>query len=195
MRDDVNYVPRRLQVHPSTKFADTLRKEIADGTWAPGTVRRSGELRRRFGTTPHVISKTVQLLRDESLVGTRPGGGGGITPSGTTLSTWQQRVCKDDIEDAVRRRISDGTHPVGKPFPSVAVLSKEFGVARSMISLALKPLKDQGFLTNAGATARDGTVVAQRIPSDACPQPDADHADTDCDQGPDVDRERGADRV
>ncbi|MGX1915356.1 GntR family transcriptional regulator [Streptomyces phaeochromogenes] len=76
MRDDPDYVPRRLRVHPSRKFADTLRKQIADGTWAPGTVRRSGELRRRFGTTPHVIRKTVLLLRDEGLVDTRPGGGG-----------------------------------------------------------------------------------------------------------------------
>lgn len=184
MRDDPDYVPRRLRVHPSRKFADTLRKEIADGTWAPGTVRRSGELRRRFGTTPHVIRKTVLLLRDEGLVDTRPGGGGGITPSGTTPSKWQRQARKEDIEDAVRRRISDGTYPVGKPFPTVTVLSKEFGVAQSTISLALKPLKDQGILTNAGAAARDGTVVAQRIPSDACPQPDADRAAANKEKSP-----------
>ncbi|WP_405547665.1 GntR family transcriptional regulator [Streptomyces phaeochromogenes] len=191
MRDEPNSAPRTLRVDPSTEFADTLRKEITDGTWAPGTVRRSGELARCFGTTPHVISKTVQQLRDEGLVATRAGGGGGLTPCGTTPSKWQERAHRDAIADTIRKRISDGTYPVGELLPSITALSKEFGVARSTISLALKPLKDGGILTNAGPTAHYGTVVAQRTASDACPQPDTGRADTDCGQAPEIDRERG----
>ncbi|MEV2234959.1 GntR family transcriptional regulator [Streptomyces phaeochromogenes] len=191
MRDDPDYVPRRLRVHPSKKFAATLRKEITDGTWAPGTVRRSGDLGRRFGTTPHVISRTIQLLQKEGLVETRAGGGGGIAPCGTTPSAWQQVAHRDDVEDAVRKRISDGTYPVGELLPSVALLGKEFGVAKSTISLAIRPLKDEGILSNAGPTAHYGTVVAKRTASDASPQPGAGDADTDCGQVPDADRERG----
>ncbi|MDQ1033466.1 DNA-binding GntR family transcriptional regulator [Streptomyces umbrinus] len=191
MRDEPNSVLRRLRVHPSTEFADTLRKEITDGTWSPGTVRRSGELARRFGTTPHVISKTLQQLRDEGLVATRAGGGGGVTPCGTTPSKWQERARKNDIADTIRKRISDGTYPIGELLPSITALSKEFGVARSTISLALKPLKDGGILTSAGPIARYGTVVAQLIPSEACPQPGTGRAHTDCGQVPDADRERG----
>ncbi|MEU8868642.1 GntR family transcriptional regulator [Streptomyces umbrinus] len=195
MRDDPKDVPRRVRevrVHPSEKFAATLRKEIADGTWALGAVRRSGDLGRRFGTTPHMISTTVQLLREEGLVETRAGGGGGIAPCGTTPSRWQQVAHRDNIGNTVRQRISDGIYRVGQLLPSVALLGKEFGVATSTISLALRPLKDEGILSNAGPTAQYGTVVATRIPSDSCPQPDAGDADMDCGQVPDADHERGS---
>ncbi|MGI3198714.1 GntR family transcriptional regulator [Streptomyces sp. GLT-R25] len=176
MGDDINYVPRRLRVHPSRKFADTLRKEIADGTWAPGTVRRSGELGRRFGTTPHVIRRTVQLLRDEGLVDARPGGGGGVAPCGATPAKWQKGIHKEGIADTVRARIGDGTYPVGELLPSIAALGKEFSVPESTVSLALRPLKEEGILARAVVKSRQRTVVAKRIPSDTGSPPDADRA-------------------
>lgn len=179
MRDDPDYVTRRFRVHPSVKFAEILRSELADGTWAPGTVRRAGELARRFGTTPHVVNTTVQRLRDEGLVQTRSGGGGGISTCGTTPSQWQEATHREDIAEAVGRRISDGTYPVGEFLPSTASLAAEFGVVKSTVYLALRPLREQGLLASAGPDPRHRTVVTKRPPPDACPQPDADHADMD----------------
>ncbi|MFF3489352.1 GntR family transcriptional regulator [Streptomyces sp. NPDC002701] len=156
MRDDVRKAVR--------KVAEVLRKEISDGTWKAGTVRASGDPTRRFCTTRYVIHKAVALLRDEGVVETRAGGGGGIAPRGTMPCAWPVGTTRSKaIRRTVRERINAGTYPAGELLPTLTSLSQEFAVAKSTMSAALRPLKAEGLLIPADRrtmiTARKGLVT------------------------------------
>ncbi|MGW0569914.1 GntR family transcriptional regulator [Streptomyces tauricus] len=182
MADARDNTPRRSRVNAGTQIAGVLRGELADLTWARGEVRRACELVSRFQTTAYVISTAVQQLGDDGLVEVRTGGGGGIAPSGTTPAQWREAARRGthrpNIEEAVRRRIGDGTYPVGALLPSTATLAAEFGVGKSTISLALVPFRQQGVLTSAGPSPRDGTLVATPLPAGADPVPTTDRPHT-----------------
>jgi DNA-binding GntR family transcriptional regulator len=47
----------------------------------------------------------------------------------------------------LRKEITDGTLPVGKPTPSITTLSQRYGHARQTCAKALRLLEDEGLLT------------------------------------------------
>ncbi|MFE9687161.1 GntR family transcriptional regulator [Streptomyces sp. NPDC006285] len=145
--------------HVAARLAATLQKEISDGTWKAGTVRTSGDLARRFKNTRYVIHKAVTMLREDGIIESRTGGGGGIAPRGIMSSAWPVGTRRTgEIQETVRKRIDAGTYPVGEPLPTLASLGQEFGVAKSTMSRALRPLRDEGIL----AAADSRTVVTRQ---------------------------------
>jgi GntR family transcriptional regulator len=50
------------------------------------------------------------------------------------------------IADILRRRISDGSIPVGRRIPSLVELEQEYGVARDTLRKAVQVLKDEGLV-------------------------------------------------
>ncbi|MCW8101698.1 GntR family transcriptional regulator [Streptomyces tauricus] len=173
-------VPDGISSNPRA-IADALRNEISDGTWPAGTVRSIGELTRRFTTSRHYINTAVRLLRNSGTVDTRNGGGGGITPHGTVPPRWDG-PSRNDILTTVRRRIGDGTYPVGELLPSLATLGTELGVARSTVFLSLLPLRDEGSLSVTG-----GRTLVNGLPTEA---DESDHT-ADEDRGIDTELKRG----
>ena len=64
------------------------------------------------------------------------------------------------VQDALKARIREGRHPVGKRLPSEPDLASEFGVARGTMRAALRGLTDEGTLRRVPGR---GTWV-ERIP-------------------------------
>jgi DNA-binding LacI/PurR family transcriptional regulator len=65
------------------------------------------------------------------------------------------------IREALRERIVEGEFPVGSSIPTWDTLQETFNVSRSTIRLALRDLKNEGFLRAAG---RSGTLVTETPP-------------------------------
>ncbi|MCW8095846.1 GntR family transcriptional regulator [Streptomyces tauricus] len=154
MPDDIASDPRAI--------ADLLRKEITDGTWEAGTVRSLSTIAEHFATTRYYANMAVRRLRDSGIVDTCSGGRGGIAPHGTMPPQWDVPG-RAEIQTAVRKRIGDGTYPVGAFMPSVTTLCAEFGVSRFTIHVSLHALRDEGILSTSGGR----TLVVKGLPSEA----------------------------
>ncbi|MEW2567834.1 GntR family transcriptional regulator [Streptomyces sp. NPDC047070] len=154
MPDDIASDPRAI--------ADLLRKEITDGTWEAGTVRSLSTIAEHFATTRYYANMAVRLLRDSGIVDTCNGGRGGIAPHGTMPPQWNGPG-RTDIQTTVRRRIGDGTYPVGVFMPTLTSLGTEFGVSRATIHMSLHALRDEGILSTSGGR----TLVVKGLPSEA----------------------------
>jgi DNA-binding GntR family transcriptional regulator len=63
------------------------------------------------------------------------------------------------VRDTIRRRISDGTYPVGSAIPGVGALAEEFAVARQTVLHALQPLQYEGILDPRPGV---GTIVLRK---------------------------------
>jgi GntR family transcriptional regulator len=50
------------------------------------------------------------------------------------------------IADILRRRIADGSIPVGRRIPSLVEMEQEYGVARDTLRKAVQVLKDEGLV-------------------------------------------------
>ncbi|MEU3984168.1 GntR family transcriptional regulator [Streptomyces sp. NPDC026672] len=55
------------------------------------------------------------------------------------------------IRSIVMSRIADGTYTVGDRFPLQKQLAEEFGVAESIVRVALQPLNDNKAIVRVGA--------------------------------------------
>ncbi|MEV7203120.1 GntR family transcriptional regulator [Streptomyces griseoluteus] len=72
----------------------------------------------------------------------------------------------DRIERAVRKRIAVGTYGPGTCLPSQQQLAAEFGVAPSVVSKSLQPVKADGLVVY---IPRRGLVVVGREPDTDSP--------------------------
>jgi DNA-binding GntR family transcriptional regulator len=66
------------------------------------------------------------------------------------------------IAEQLRNEISDGSLPVGKPFPSEEEMKRTFGVARGTVRQARSVLKDEGLIQ----MQRGGPPIVIRQPGD-----------------------------
>ncbi|MEU6113763.1 winged helix-turn-helix domain-containing protein [Streptomyces sp. NPDC047117] len=75
---------------------------------------------------------------------------------------------RQQVADAIRRRITDGTYTLGARVPSVLNLSAEFGIVTSTSQKVHRGLRAEGLIhTHPGA----GSFVSQRLPEDLTGKP------------------------
>ncbi|MGW4757517.1 GntR family transcriptional regulator [Streptomyces chartreusis] len=145
-------------------LADTLRAEVRDGKWPKEEIRTLTALRTQYGVPEYLAAEAIKLLKAEAIVETRRKVG--VRPKATGVS-WgapdgeRQTV---HIERTIRQRITAGTYRPGTFLPTLAVLAIEFGVSPSVVSDALKPLRDERLLS---LRPFAGTVVTG--PHGPCP--------------------------
>lgn len=102
-----------------------LRREIAEGRWAPGErLPSETALARRFGVNRHTLRRATALLAEEGLVHVRRGAGATVT----------QRVA--DYPIGARTRFTENLRRAGRE-PARAFLSMETAGARRAEAEAL----------------------------------------------------------
>lgn len=152
-------------------LADILRTDVRDGTWPVGEVRTLTALRTQYRVPEYLAADAIKLLKAEAVVETRPKVGVRPKAAGVSWGAPDGERHTVHIERTIRQRITTGTYRPGTLLPTLAALAIEFGVSPSVVSDALKPLRDERLLS---VIPFAGTVVTgQHGPRPVASQPTA----------------------
>ncbi|MFS8201046.1 GntR family transcriptional regulator [Streptomyces sp. CWNU-52B] len=123
---------------------NAVRARVAEGRYSPGScLPRQDKLAREFRVSRDVIGDALKPLKADGTLHRVPG-------NGTYVTAPSQGSCKGTlrgpVEQAVRKRIADGTYAPLTWIPTLRELATDFGISYTTVYLALAPLRAQKLL-------------------------------------------------
>ncbi|WP_413115920.1 GntR family transcriptional regulator [Streptomyces sp. CY1] len=142
--------PPRTTAERASQVATTIRHQIQDGTYPPGTLLPSNrKLAQEHQVPEHVIVHVIKTLAADGVVETLGSVGKLVRdPKGTTgdrqlLSKSEQFIA------ALRDDILNRTWPPGDLLPSSVKLAQRYGLGQTTVVKSLPKLRAEGLLENA----------------------------------------------
>ncbi|MFF4531579.1 GntR family transcriptional regulator [Streptomyces sp. NPDC001407] len=160
---------------PYQLIADQLRREIAAGSFAPGSRLPSGrELQQRLGVSSGTVRSAVRLLKHEGLVYSVQGRGNYVRrdqASAPRTATMPSDPIgsfspSQQIASELRQQITTGRLAQGSKLPSYRELEQRYAVASMTARSALRVLRAEGLVHT---VCGRGTYVTRNTPLSPAP--------------------------
>jgi len=142
--------PRGTAWGAYSKIAETLRRRVTTGEYAPGTALPSeAALCEEFGVVRNTVRRALAELEQEGLIETSPGRGRVVRAPGqeSTSSAEGRGLARyRRISADMRAAIESGELQPGDVLPSEAALVERYGVSRGTARQALADLEGAGLI-------------------------------------------------